>query len=342
MHTLQVVQRKLNKAKNLQEALSEDKDYWNKMLTEANDNISTAAADALLMAGSACYLCLLNPNVVSELYENWIDYCKGEVYLGEGLGSLADQQAAYERIKIRLNCDPSEILTSNNERAFWTKENTFAGSVMKHQLLSAKIAANYYTNHLPLIFDPHNLFAEKVKFTEVSEEQMRLLAQGSVSQLTETSSQTIWYASAAKLLPEQVDDTLNTGKALVITCSNVNELSEVVVKKLTSSKAKVYLVVTDTTLSDVMTKDLTGFSVINLSFSSSDLTAHLLMFIIQLERPEFIIRLRSVHNDIGLHQQQIYESRVSHDIVCVCHKVICCCVGQSVINSDDITTSLTL
>lgn len=317
-----MVQWKLNKAKKLQRALSEDKDYWHKMSTEANDNISTAAADALLMAGSACYLCSLDADLVNELLDNWIDYCKGRIDLGEGLGSsLANQQGAYERIRIRADCNPSEILTSNNERAFWTKENTFAGPVMKHQFLSAKIAAHYYTNHLPLIFDPHNLFAEKVKFTEVSEEQIQLLAQGSVSQLTESTSQTILYVSAVSLLPEQLDSILSSGKVLVVTCSNINELSEVVAKKLISSNGRVYLVVTGSTLSSftsdatTTTKDLTNFSVINLSFSTSDLTAHLLMFSIQLERPEFIIRLRSVHNDISLHQQQIYESRVSSNII---------------------------
>lgn len=312
-----MVQWKLNKAKKLQRALSEDKDYWHKMSTEANDNISTAAADALLMAGSACYLCSLDADLVNELLDNWIDYCKGRIDLGEGLGSsLANQQGAYERIRIRADCNPSEILTSNNERAFWTKENTFAGPVMKHQFLSAKIAAHYYTNHLPLIFDPNNLFAEKVKFTEVSEEQIQLLAQGSVSQLTESTSQTILYVSAVSLLPEQLDSILSSGKVLVVICSNINELSEVVAKKLISSNGKVYLVVTGSTLSSftsdattTTTKDLTNFSVINLSFSTSDLTAHLLMFSIQLERPEFIIRLRSVHNDISLHQQQIYEGR---------------------------------
>lgn len=314
-----MVQRRLNKARKLQRALSEDKDYWHKMSTEANDNISTAAADALLMAGSACYLCSLNPDAVTELYDNWIDYCKGRVDLGEGLGSLViDQQGVHERIKIRANCNHPEILTSSTERAFWTKENTFAGPAMKHHLLSAKIAANYYTNHLPLIFDPHNLFVEKVKFTEVSEEQIQLLAQGSVSQLTESSSQTILYVSAVSLLPEQLDNILRSGKVLVITCNNISELSDITVKKLTSSNTKVYLVVTGSTLSSVSadaTKNLTNFSVINLSFSTSDLTAHLLMFIIQLERPEFIIRLRSVHNDISLHQQQIYECRVSYNIV---------------------------
>ena len=311
-----MVQRKLNKAKKLQKVLSEDKDYWQKMLAQANDNISTAAADALLSAGSACYLCLLDPNLVNELYDNWIDYCKGKVDLGEGLGSIVtDQQTAYERIKIRMDCNSVEILTSNPERAFWTKENTFAGPVMKHQLLSAKIAANYYTNHLPLIFDPHNLFVDKVKFTEVSEEQIQLLAQGSVSQLTETSSQTIMCVSAGSLLLEQLDDIIKSRKVLIITCTNISELSEMVVNKLISSNTKVYLVVTGNTLSNVTaaTKDLSNYSVINLSFSVGDLTAHLLMLIIQLERPEFIIRLRSVHNDISIHQQQIYEGRVSHN-----------------------------
>ena len=312
-----MVQRKLNKAKKLQRALSEDKEYWQKMLAQANNNISTAAADALLSAGSACYLCLLDPNMVTALYENWIDYCKGKVDVGEGLGSIVtDQQAAYERIKIRTDCNSIEILTSNTERAFWTKENTFAGPVIKHQLLSAKIAATYYTNHLPLIFDPHNLFVDKVKFTEVSEEQIQLLAQGSVSQLTETSSQTIMCVSAGDLLLEQLDDIIQSQKVLVITCTNISELSEVVANKLISSNAKVYLVVTGNTLSNITTaatKDLTKFSVINLSFSVDDLTAHLLMLIIQLERPEFIVRLRSVHNDISLHQQQIYEGRVSYD-----------------------------
>ena len=286
------------------------------MLTEANDNISTAAADALLTAGSACYLCLLHPNTVTELYENWIDYCKGKVDLGEGLGLVVrDQATAYERIKIRTNCNSSEILTSSNERAFWTKENTFAGSVMKHQLLSAKIAANYHTNHLPLIFDPHNLFVDKVKFIEVSEEQIQLLAQGSVSQLTETRSHTIAYVSAYNLSLQQLDDIIKSGKVLVITCKSVDELSGEVAKKLTSSNITTYLVLTGNTLSDIITaapsKDLTNYSVINFSFSTSDLTAHLLILIIQLERPEFIIRLRSVHNDISLHQQQIYEGRVS-------------------------------
>lgn len=310
-----MVQRKLNKARKLQAALSEDEDHWQKMSKEANDNISTAAADALLMAGSACYLCLLDPNLVTKLYDNWIGYCKGNVDLGEELGSLVtDQQVAYERIKLRADCNPSQILTSNAERAFWTKENTFAGSVMKHQLLSAKIAATYYTNHLPLIFDAHNLFLEKVMFTEVSEEQIQLLAQGSVSQLTETSSQTILRVPAASLLSEQVDNIVRSGKVLVITCNNVRELSDAVAKKLVSSHAKVYIVVNGDTLSTA-TKDLTNFSVINLSFNASDLTAHLLMLIIHLERPEFIIRLRSVHNDISLHQQQIYEGRVSHCLV---------------------------
>lgn len=313
-----MVQRRLNKAQKLQKALSEDKEYWEKMLAQANNNISTAAADALLSAGSACYLCLLDPNLVAALYDNWIDYCKGKVDVGEGLGStVTDQQVAYERIKIRTDCNSFEILTSNSERAFWTKENTFAGPVMKHQLLSAKIAANYYTNHLPLIFDPHNLFVDKVKFTEVSEEQIQLLAQGSVSQLTETSSQTITCVSAGSLLLEQLDDIIQSRKVLVITCTNISELSEVVTNKLISSNAKVYLVVTGNTLSNITTvaatKDLTKFSVINLSFSIDDLTAHLLMVIIQLERPEFIIRLRSVHNDISLHQQQIYEGRVSYN-----------------------------
>ena len=313
-----MVQRKLNKAKKLQKALSEDKEYWQKMLAQANNNISTAAADALLSAGSACYLCLLDPNLVTALYDNWIDYCKGKVDLGEGLKSIVtDQQAAYERIKIRTDCISVEILTSNTERAFWTKENTFAGPVMKHQLLSAKIAANYYTNHLPLIFDPHNLFVDQVKFTEVSEEQIQLLAQGSVSQLTETSSHTIMCVTAGSLLLEQLDDIIQSRKVLIITCTNISELSEVVINKLISSNAKVYLVVTGNTLSDVTTvaatKDLTKFSAINLSFSVHDLTAHLLMLIIQLERPEFIIRLRSVHNDISLHQQQIHEGRVSYE-----------------------------
>lgn len=302
-----MVQKKLNKARKLQRALSEDKDYWQKMSTEANDNILTAAADALLMAGSACYLCMLDPNMVSDLYANWIDYCKGKVDLGEGPGSLVtDQQRTYERIKIRNDCTPFEVLASNTERAFWTKENTFAGPVMKHQLLSAKIAATYYTDHLPLIFDPNNLFVEKVKFIEVSDEQMQLLAQGSASQLIETSSQTISYISAS-LLSQQLDSALSSGKVLVIICSNLSELDEVVAQKLVSSNVKVYLVVTVSTAD----RDLTNYSVINLSFSASDLTAHLLMLIIQLERPEFIVRLRSVHNDINLHQQQICEGQVS-------------------------------
>ena len=289
------------------------------MSTEAKDNISTAAADALLMAGSACYLCSPDPNLVIELYDNWLDYCKGRVGLGGVLGSAETNQQVHERIRIRINCNHSEILTTNTERAFWTKENTFAGPVMKLQLLSAKLASNYHSNHLPLIFDPHNLFLEKVKFTEVSEEQIQLLAQGSVSQLTESSSQTILCLSAVSLSSEQLDDILSSGKVLVITCINITELSQVVIKKLISSNARVYLVVTNGILSNVTsdpTKHLTKFSVINLSFSSSDLTAHLLMFIIQLEKPEFIIRLRSVHNDISLHQQQIYEGRVSCNTVC--------------------------
>jgi len=310
-----MVQRKLNKARKLQGALSEDKDYWQKMSTEADDNISTAAADALLMAGSACYLCMLDPNIVSELYANWIDYCKGKVDLGEGPGSLVtDQQVTYERIKIRNNCTPFEILASNTEQAFWTKENTFAGQVMEHQLLSAKLAATYYTNHLPLIFDPNNLFVEKVKFIEVSDEQIQLLAQGSASQLIETSSQTISYISGG-LLSQQLDSLLSSGKVLVIICTNLSELDEEVVEKLTLSNAKVYLVVTGSNLSTAADKDLTNHSVINLSFSTNDLTAYLLMFIIQLERPEFIVRLRSVHNDINLHQQQICEGRVSCNFV---------------------------
>ena len=291
------------------------------MSTQAKNNISTAAADALLMAGSTCYLSSLDPNLVVELYENWVDYCKGKVDLGEGLGSaVTEQQGVYERIRIHTDCDHCEMLTSNTERAFWTKENTFAGRVMKLQLLSAKLASTYHANHLPLIFDPHNLFIEKVKFTEISEEQIQLLAQGSVSQLTESSSQIILRISAVSLLSEQLDDILSSGKVLVITCNNISELSQAVTKKLVSSNAKVYLVVTNSTLSDVTsdaaTKDLTNFSVINLSFSSGDLTAHLLMFIIQLEKPEFIIRLRSVHNDISLHEQQICDGRVSCNIAC--------------------------
>lgn len=313
-----MVQRKLDKARKLRRALSEHKDHWDKMSTEAKDNISTAAADALLMAGSTCYLSSVDPNLVLELYDNWVDYCNGKVDLGEGLGSaVTDQQGVHQRIRIRNDC--CEMLTSNTEQAFWTKENTFAGPVMKLHLLSAKLASNYYTNHLPLIFDPHNLFIEKVKFTEVSEEQIQLLAQGSVSQLTESSNQTMLCISADSLLSE-LDDILSSGKVLVITCNNISELSQAVTKKLISSNAKVYLVVTNSTLSDVTsdaaTNDITNFSVINLSFSGSDLTGHLLMFIIQLEKPEFIIRLRSVHNDISLHQQQISDGRVSCYTVC--------------------------
>ena len=311
-----MVQVKLNKARKLQAALSEDKNYWQKMSTEAHDNISTAAADALLMAGSVCYLCLLDADLVTQVYENWIDYCKGKVSLGEGPQPLVtSEQAMHERIKIRTDCSPSEIMTSNTEQAFWTKENTFAGPAMKHQLLSTKIAATYYTNHLPLIFDPYHLFTDKVKFTEVSEEQIQLLAQGSVSQLTETSSQTICYMSP-NTLSEQCDNVMNSGKVLVITCSDVCELKSIASEKLISSHAKVYLVVTGSTLSTATAAEhLSNFSVINLSFSASDLSAHLLMFIIHLERPEFIIRLRSVHNDINLHQQQIQEGRVSQHML---------------------------
>jgi len=281
--------------------------HWQKMAKQNEDNISTAAADCLLMAGSACYLCLQDPNNVTELYDNWISYCKGSVELGQESRPTVDH--THERIRIRDNCTPIDMLASPTERAFWTKEDSFAGPVMCKQLLSARIAVSYHSKHLPLIFDPHRLFVHKLRYMEITEGEIQLLAQGSASQLNQFANQTFTclQASSPDILA-QLDGRL-LGRVVVIKCSSLTELSDQVLCKVRSLKNKVYLVVN----SDMINShDLNNYCVINFSFASNDLTSHLHLLIIQLERPEFIIRLRSVHNDLNLHNRQITSGQVSH------------------------------
>ena len=299
-------QTKLDKARGLQKALSAHELHWQKMAKQTQDNISTAAADCLLMAGSACYLCLQDPNNVTELYDNWISYCKGLVELGQESRPTTDH--THERIKTRDNCTPIDMLASPTERAFWTKEDSFAGPVMCKQLLSVRIAATYHNKHLPLIFDPHQLFVHKLRYMEVTEGEIQLLAQGSASQLNQFANRTFTCLHA--LSPDiltQLDGVL--GRVVVIECSSLTELSDQVLSKVTSLSNRVYLVVTSEMISSC---DLTNYCVINFSFASSDLTSHLHLLIIQLERPEFIIRLRSVHNDLNLHDRQITSGQVRY------------------------------
>jgi len=303
-----VEQTKLDKARGLQTALSGHKLHWEKMAKQTQDNISTAAADSLLMAGSACYLCLQDPNTISELYDNWVSYCNGLVELGQESRPTTTEKT-HERIKIRDNCTPVEMLASPTERAFWTKEDSFAGPVMCKQLLSARIAAIYHNKHLPLIFDPHQLFAHKLRYMEVTEGEIQLLAQGSASQLTQFADRTFTYlhASSPDILTKLDDEVL--ARVVVMECSSVTELSDQLLTKLTSLSSRVYLLVTSRMMS-AGPCDLTNYCVINFSFASSDLTSHLHLSIIQLERPEFIIRLRSVHNDLNLHDKQITSGQV--------------------------------
>jgi len=300
-----VEQTKLDKAKGLQKALSVHKLHWQKMAKQNEDNILTAAADCLLMAGSACYLCLQDPNNVIELYDNWISYCKGLVELGQESRPTTDH--THERIKIRDNCTPIDMLASPTERAFWTKEDSFAGPVMRKQLLSARIAVSYHSKHLPLIFDPHHLFVHKLRYMEITEGEIQLLAQGSASQLNQFASQTFTclHASSPDILTEL--DGRIPGRVVVIKCSSLTELSDQVLSKVMSLNHRVYLVVNSEMISS---HDLTNYCVINFSFASNDLTSHLHLLIIQLERPEFIIRLRSVYNDLNLHNRQITSGQV--------------------------------
>jgi len=201
-------------------------------------------------------------------------------------------EKAHERIKIRDNCAPVEILASPTEQ---TKEDSFAGPVMCKQLLSARIAAMYHNKHLPLIFDPHRLFVHKLRYMEVTEGEIQL-----PSQPTHFANCTFTYLHASS---PHLSTQLVLPRVVVIECSSVAELSDQVLAMLISLTNRVYLLVTSKVTSSVSC-DFTNYCVINFSFASSDLTSHLHLFIIQLERPEFIIRVRSVRNDLNLHDKQ--------------------------------------
>ena len=253
-------------------------------------------------------------------------------------------------LQVQADFSVHEVLSSRFERSCWQQEATFPCDVTLERSLAARTCLQQSSGQWPLVFDPLQLFQQYASTLNASRTSQRVSDSSVHSQLSSLASQGASSVAVLRLSAvgwaQALSECAERGQTAVVVLDqqlsqedrsslqpllqrsvlmdpDLQDLLEL--DMVVDPGFRLYLVL-EARVRDVVLEEhvrdapsttlqslgvrLLDFCVVDLELSTAALETHLLRHTLQLERPEYSVRHRSLLADLVLHEKQVESCQV--------------------------------